>query len=242
MPYRRLPNTDQARIRALRTALEQGEFVSFLDLPYSYKTKNEAGYLLTQMEQAVHEYKIMLSRQIAAGKEYIIHLKTARLYISHFIQVLNLCVIRNEISSDKKALYQLDLNDQSVPDLSTESALLKWGENIIAGERNRIKNGGVPIYNPSIAKVSAYFENFTDARIAQKAHQNNTGRALEKLNKLHEKVDAVILDLWNQLEEHFNDLPPAEKREQCKLYGICYYYRTGEKQQDEAQKDTQADD
>ena len=37
MPYRRLPNTDQARVRALKAAVEKGDVYNVLDLAISLK-------------------------------------------------------------------------------------------------------------------------------------------------------------------------------------------------------------
>ena len=38
MPYRRLPNTDQARVRALKSAVEKGEMYNVRDLAITLKT------------------------------------------------------------------------------------------------------------------------------------------------------------------------------------------------------------
>ncbi len=231
MPYRRLPNTDRARIRALNAATKQGDLVGFLDLAYSYKLKNDALLILSQIEQAYHEYNINLERQTTSSKSYLAHLKTARLYISHFIQVLNLSVLRNEIKKEHKKLYRLDVNRQSIPDLSTEKSLIDWGKNIIEGENERIRRGGAPIYNPSIAKVKVFYDNFVEAKISQKILQQNTSRSLTKLARLRENADAIILDIWNQVEDHFKNRSDEDKREQCSKYGIVYYFRKNEKKE-----------
>ena len=228
MPYRRLPNTDQARIRALRSAVEQGEMAGFMCLPYSYGLQNEASRLLLLMEKAFQEYEIALERQVSLGREYANHQKTARLYVSHFIQVLNMCIARGEMKPEVRAFYGLPDDSMAVPDLSTEQALKIWGKNIIKGEQARIQHGGTPIYNPSIAKVTVYYEIFTDAQTAQKIYQNNTRRAALSLDHMHEQVDAVILDIWNQVENYYKDLEPDQRREACRKYGLCYYYRKGE--------------
>ncbi len=228
MPYRRLPNTDQARIRALRTAVEEGDRVGFLNMPYSYKLYNDASHLLEQMEQALHSYHITLEQQVQSNKNYVKNLKTARLYISHFIQVLGMCVQRNEIKKDVRSLYHLP-EGFSVPDLGTESDVVTWGKNIIEGEQNRVKNGGTPIFNPTIAKVKAFYDIFIESKNSQKILQNNTRRMTGNLDKLHESVDPLILQIWNQVEDSFKDLPAEAKRESCQRFGVCYYFRKGEK-------------
>jgi hypothetical protein len=137
--------------------------------------------------------------------------------------------LRNEIKKEHKKLYRLDVNRQSIPDLSTEKALIDWGKNIIEGENERIRRGGAPIYNPSIAKVKVFYDNFVEAKISQKILQQNTSRSLGKLARLRENADAIILDIWDQVEDHFKNRSDEDKREQCSKYGIVYYFRKNEK-------------
>jgi len=228
MPYRRLPNTDQARIRSLQAAIEQCSRINVPDLAFSIKTKNEAEAFLPGFETAQHDYLMCLEKQVEAGKKYQSQIKMARLYLSHFIQVLNFSVIRNEIKRETKRLYGLEPNNFTVPDLNTESALLMWGERIIAGEQERIRQGGAPIYNPAIAKVRVHFDIFKDAGIAQKTYQRSTNRTLEQLSSLRKTADEILLDIWNQVEETFKNLPEPKRREQCEAYGLRYYYRKNE--------------
>lgn len=229
MPYRRLPNTDQARIKALETAIEKDGCRENGNLVLSYKSVRDAANFLTNFKRLHQLYLQSFEIQVKASKKYQTQLKTVRLYISHFIQVLNMAVIRCEIKKENKKLYGLDLADYTVPDLSTETGILKWGESIIHGENERLKAGGVPIYNPTIAKVNVHFNIFTEAYHAQKTFQANTTRNLEKVSLMREKADELILDIWNQTEEAFKDYPAAEKIRKCQEFGVVYYYRTKEK-------------
>jgi len=235
MPYRRLPNTDQARIRALRTAIEVFRQTNVPELALTIKTINEAEVFLPNFEGAHHDYLMCLNSQVTAGKKYQQQIKTIRLYISHFIQVLNFSVIRNEIKMEQKTLYGLEPNNFSVPDLSTEKALLRWGERIIRGEQERIKNGGAPIYNPAIAKVRVHYDIFKDSGIYQKTFQKSTSRSLEQLASLRETADEIILNLWNEVEDFYKSYPDEEKRMYCKIYGLRYYFRKNEKIHSEAE-------
>ena len=228
MPYRRLPNTDQARIRSMQSAIEQCGRTNVPDLAFSIKTKNEAEAFLPAFESANHEYLMCLEKQVAAGKKYQSQIKMARLYISHFIQVLNFSVIRNEIKPELKRLYGLEPNNFTVPDLNTELSLLNWGERVIAGEQERIRSGGAPIYNPAIAKVRVHFDIFKDGGIAQKTHQRSTNRTLENIATLRKTADSIILDIWNQVENYYKNLPEQVRREKCEAYGLRYYFRKNE--------------
>jgi len=229
MPYRRLPNTDQARLRALRTAILQDEKQNYGDQIVSYKTINEAKNYLNGFEKQLAQYQQMLESQISANKHYQQIVHNARLYISHFIQVFNLSVIRGDIKKEHKLFYNLDQNVHTVPDLSTEAALLRWGQCIIEGENERLRNGGLPIYNPTIAKVKVHYEIFKEYKSNQKLHQNTTNRNWEDLVSLREKGDAIILDIWNQVEAKYKDERPYSRLIKCQAYGLVYYYRKGEK-------------
>lgn len=139
MPYRRLPNTDQARVRALKTAVEKGELYNVRDLAITLKTLFEARNFLQRFEAAQIYYTQCYENQSRASRKHQANVKTARLYISHFIQVLNLAVLRDEIKVAHKELYGLP-NANTVPDLLSEAALVEWGKKIIevsSGERHR---------------------------------------------------------------------------------------------------------
>ena len=229
MPYRRLPKTDQARLTALRAVIQQGEHDGISDPIAPLKLQHEAKTLLSQYEQALFIYKQSLSNQASSISKSRENIKMARLYISHFIQVLNMSIARGELKKSCKTHYQLDPDGNSVPNLTSEKALLKWGERIIKGEAERQKNGGAPIYNPNIAKVSVYFDIFKENQQAQKIYQMNTQRYAEAVKKMHEKCDELIMEIWNEVESHFTNLPWDERITACKKYGLIYYYRRNEK-------------
>ena len=42
-------------------------------------------------------------------------------------------------------------------------------------------------------------------------------------------VDDVILDIWNLVEQTYDDLPFSLKIEKCKAFGLIYYFRESEK-------------
>lgn len=231
MPYRRLPNTDQARIRALKAAVGKGDVYRVNELAISLNTLSEARSFLSKFEIAHNYYVQCYNSQVKESPRHQANVKTARLYISHFIQVLNLSVLRSEIKSIHKKLYDLPVDNSTVPELVSEAAMVDWGRKIIEGERKRTSQGGVPIYNPTIAKVKVHYDIFVDSYERQKALQTLTNRSLEDLASMRGRADKLILDIWNQVEEKFQNVSPNEARlDKCRDYGLIYYYRTGEKQ------------
>lgn len=238
MPYRRLPNTNQARMRSLKMAVDMGEKLEdTYDLAFSYRTLEEASSLLVRYERAMSEYKQCSSSQVNTNKKFQNAIKMARLYISHFIQVFNMCVLRSEIKPEAKLLYGLDPESNVVPDLTSDDNLYEWGQKIISGERTRMQNGGTPIYNPTIAKVRVHYDIFVEYYNNQKILQNNTSRTIGNVSLLNDSVDKVILDIWNQVESTFEALPMEDKMKRCEEYGLVYYYRRGEKKGTETVSD-----
>ena len=235
MPYRRLPNTDQARVRALKAAVEKGDVYNVRDLAISLKTLFEARNFLQRFEAAQIYYTQCYENQSRASRKHQANVKTARLYISHFIQVLNLAVLRDEIKAVHKKLY--DLPDANVvPDLLSEASLVEWGKKIIEGEQRRTGQGGIPIYNPTIARVKVHYDIFLDSYERQKGYQSATNRSLDELASMRDRADELILDIWNQVEAKFQGINPNETRlEKCRDYGLVYYYRSNEKVKEESE-------
>ncbi|MDR1699044.1 MAG: hypothetical protein LBR75_04400 [Prevotellaceae bacterium] len=233
MPYRRLPNTDQARVRALQMAYDAVKLDQPSDKVVSYKAQNDARAFLASFERTLTNYRQTLKQQISDNKKYKNDVKTARLYVSHFIQVLNFAVLRGEIKKELKTLYKLKEDSFALPDLSTEAALQRWGLNIIEGERMRKQQGGTGIYNPTISNVQVYFDAFERQYNAHKINRSTNNRYLENIIAARREADRIILDIWNQVEEKFVHLDWDERIKRCAEYGVIYYYRRGEEKPQE---------
>ena len=200
--------------------------------PASFKSLNQAKVVLPRFVAAVKQFRFHYDEMAKCNSQFQPLGKMARLYISHFIQVLNMTVQRNEIKAEYKALYDLQPDDFTLPDLSTEQAVTEWGERIIKGENERLaRRGGTPIYNPTIAKVKVHYDIFTEARYSRDRYKKQMQRSLEKLNEHRAEVDAILLDIWNQVESFYSNLPLEQRLDMCRQYGIIYYYRKNEKQQ-----------
>jgi hypothetical protein len=228
MPYRRLPNTDTARIKAIKTAIEKSENTDFRDLQITTKTLLESKTVLNQFEILCSRYRRMQDIQVKANKSFQGKVKNARMYISHFVQVLYMSVVRSEIKESHLEYYNLETANMVVPDLTSNELILEWGKKIVDGENERISKGGVPIYNPSIAKVNVMFSLFKEGYQTQKLHQKSTLRVMDDVSAYREKVDKVIFDIWEEVEKNSLEMPTEKRLDRNKEYGIVYYYRKGE--------------
>ena len=228
MPYRRLPNTDAARIKALKRAIEKAEKTDFKELQITTKTLKESNTALNQFENLCSRYRRMHDIQVKANKTFQGKIKNARMYISHFVQVLYMSVVRSEIKESQLEYYGLQNANMVLPDLTTNDLILEWGKRIIDGENERISKGGVPIYNPSIAKVNVMFSIFKEGYQTQKLHQKSTLRVMDEVATYREKVDKVIFDIWEEVEKNSLEIPSEKRLDRNKEYGVVYYYRKGE--------------
>ena len=228
MPYRRLPKTDQARLRALQRAVQQAGNAAYNDQAVNYRTITEAQRFLMQFENQVAQYHANFDSKVTANKQYRHRVRNARMYISHFIQVLNLAVIRGEIKRSQKELYKLDPKSDSLPDLSSEEGLMEWGQNTIDGENQRTAAGGFAIYNPTINKVKVHYEMFKEDYTSHQLHKRTHSRVFEDTETLRKQADEIILDMLDQIEAFYKDELPYAKLQKCQAYGMIYYYRTGE--------------
>ncbi len=228
MPYRRLPNTDNARLRALKTAYEMGQEIPPFKLAYDTKTYIQLQQFLPKWEKALTEYHNTYNLQTKNNKEFARKLKKAKLYISHFIQVVNMAIARGDLKEETRVYYGLTPDDKKLPSLTSEKAVLAWGKALIDGEAKRRMEGHPPITNPTIAVVRVHYDNFSDAHQFQKTLQRNHQRTLDHINELREEADAIILRTWNEVEATYADLTEESKRIEAQKYGLVYVFRKNE--------------
>lgn len=227
MPYRRLPTTDKARTRALEAALEKVAFKNG-KVAISAKSIEELQTVKSKFENTLKHYEMNIQIQAEKHHEFKAVMEKARMYVSHFIQVLYLTSERGEINGGIK-YYSLDDYDGKVPPLNTEEEILNWGNIVIQGEQKRIQSGGSAIYNPSIAMVRIKVEEFKDAAIFQQNLKRNTTRTYNLMQELRKSTNDFISQLWNEIEENIETESPKHKRQIAQEYGIVYVFRKKEK-------------
>lgn len=234
MPYRRLPNTDSARIRALQKALEIGKEMPPHKLAFSLKTLVRLQKFLPQFEQSIHLQRQSQVSQAKKSKNYNEVVRKARIYLTHFIRVMNMAIYRGELPAETRAYYGLATNDPTVPSLTTENELLSWGRRIIDGEIFRIKKGGSPITNPTIAVVKVRFEQYLDALNYNTTLSKRTFEYARKNDELRIEADEIILSIWNDVESYFAGHDETERRSRSEEYGLIYFFRKNELNKDKS--------
>jgi hypothetical protein len=228
MPYRRLPNTDRARHKALLKAYQMGKETPPFKLAFSQSTYQKIVSFLPGFEKKILWQKAATAKQVERNKEHQSLLRKAKLYISHFIQVVHMAIQRGELSTSILEYYQMKGQSKKLPPLNSEEDIIKWGKRLIDGETDRIKKGMSPVTNPTIAVVKVRFEKFYESFHNQKALRQANCRTLKELAEARPVADDIILSIWNEVEESFKELPDDMRREKAKEYGLIYVFRKSE--------------
>ncbi len=229
MPYRRIPNTDAARIRAMKTALETGKELPPQKLAFSSKSLIRLKRILPLFENGIHQKKQSVQARSSKNQGLLDAERKARMYVTHFIRVMNMAITRGELPAETRTYYGLGLKDSTVPLMNTQNELISWGKRMIDGEEFRIRKGGNPITNPTIAVVKVRFEKYLDALLFSQTLHKRTGDFARDNVALRKEADETIISVWNEVEQHFAAMDEEEKRIECEKYGIVYFFRKNEK-------------
>jgi hypothetical protein len=228
MPYRRLPNTDTARVKAMKTAFEKGKELPPSKLAYSSKIFVHIQRFMPLFEHNLQLYRQTMVAHNKKSRDYYEIIKKARIYLTHFIRVMNMSILRGDLPVETRAFFGLAIDDSTVPPLNNENDLLSWGRRIIEGEEFRIRKGGSPITNPTIAVVKVRFEKFIEAWTFHNTLEKRTLSYIEKNIELRKEADEIILELWNEIEATHSALPEEQRMKECEAYGVVYFYRKNE--------------
>jgi hypothetical protein len=220
----KIPDKDEDRITTIRTAIDREEILPeservLLDgeiLEFKYFVRRYEGEKAVLMHAEEEKTK--------ATAQYEELLKNARMYISHFIQVLQLTVIRKEIRKEHLSLYGFKTDTElTVPDLSTEESVMSWGEKIIHGEKERINHGGIPLYNPTIAKVKVHYELLREIIQSLKIYNQNLLRHRESISEMRQNAAGYIENIWLRIDEKYRCESKEKYNSIIKSYKLIFY-------------------
>jgi hypothetical protein len=224
MPAKKLPDTDEDRLHTLQMIIDR-ETVEAEKNVLSFTEVRELKNLRIAYESAFTCARQASDNEASASKNYLLLFQNAQMYVSHFMQVLYLATVRNEVKQENLSLYGLEFSSEfTLPSLATEEALIEWGERIINGETTRISLGGTAIYNPAITKVKVHYDLFKESAYSLTIYRRNTVRTRENLEDMRDKAAEFIWTAWTKVEFTYGALPPNERNEKYNEYGIRFYH------------------
>jgi hypothetical protein len=212
----------------MKIALEKGKELPPYKMAYSSKTVVRLQNFLPLFEHSIQLHRQSVASQNKKSKDYNEVEKKAKVYLTHFVRVMNMAIFRGDLPADTRAYYGLATNESTVPSLSTENELISWGRRIIEGEELRIRKGASPITNPTIAVVKVRFEKFIETYNNHKSLAKKTLDYSERATDKRKEADEIILQIWNEVEASHSSLPEYIRKEECEKYGMIYFYRKNE--------------
>lgn len=218
---RNLPDSNVGRLEALNSAgLKNTAMGAGSILTPATKTRLEAIQPLYQTRYDEVGFKTQAVNALSAEKEAA--RADLKMVISHFIQVFNFAVDRRVFPATNRAYYKLDVGKPMVPDMTNDSDLMLWANNIVTGETKRIADGGTPLAFPSLAEVTALRTLFNDVNTSHNTATQDLDTAQEKLTSLNPEADKVIKKVWDEVETYYNEETPESMRQNARLWGVVY--------------------
>jgi len=242
MPCRELPKTDTTREDALRAIYSKAVAPPAEGLPFTDANSAHIKTFYPLFQKEISERGTALSVQSEATKLTIAAEATCRMYVSHFYQVFNLGIDRDKYKASDRAFYQLDISQESVPDLTTQDNLCRNAEHIITGDAVRTAAGGAAMVNPSKDEVEVVYNDYLSKLSSQSTKKEAYAKEQKDVDDIRAEADELILDVWDEVEFNFRKLGQTSMRRKAREYGVVYVSRPGEPPEDAApvQEQTQA--
>ena len=227
MPYRRLPNTDAARIKALETAIDIGDRLTPRELAFTISLLYKAKSFLPKYKANLLSYqakKDRISKETLLLQQYY---KKSRMYLNHFIQVAFYSMQRGELPEETMTYFGISASD-SLPSIQSYHDLIEWSNRVLEGEMKRTRQGLPPVTNPTAGVVKVHYDHFLEQHRKWEVLQLARERDQKKVKQDRITANKLIAEIWDEVEESFRDLPGEHKRKRASEYGIHYVYRSNE--------------
>ena len=254
MPTRKLEDSDAARTAALdaiqaqytatppaERALTPDQFAVFTARRAAWKAA------IGPVATALYNANQANTRKEALGQD----LETI---CSHFFQVFNLAIIRKEFPAAARVFYKLDINDNTVPSITSHLDRINWAQNIVQGEADRalaegpgtpatldsglrldegvhadsLVGGYKPMAMPSADQVAAALAAYNAAVAAASPLRTLYDNAQKAVEVLRPGLITYIGETWDDIEYFFRHEAPASLRRKARDWGVTYKNRPGE--------------
>jgi hypothetical protein len=229
MPFRQLPATDATRSQALTSGLKKSAAVTGTARLISADTAARLVTFVPEWEKEVTERADALGKQTSATSALDLAGNNLRTTLSHFIQVYHLGVARGVFSPSGRAIYDLSVNEETVPALTAEPDLLLWADRTIKGDPRRVINFSEPaMAMPSAADVATALADYNTELTLQTAAKDSLASEQADVNTLRPEADQLIRDVWDEVEFALRQMETTTLRRRAREWGVFYALRPGE--------------
>lgn len=229
MPFRQLPASDPSRTQALQGALKKWNSTTGAARLISAATGAALETFQPKWEKEVAERADAFGQQSASTQALGTAAGKLRLLVSHFIQVYQLAIARGDFAAAGRAVYELSVNDETVPNLDAEAALLLWADRIVKGDPRRVAQfSEAPMALPAASAVAAALQAYNAKLAAQSEAKDDLEAEQADVIALRADADKLIRDVWDEVEFALRQLEPPTLRRRAREWGVVYAQRPGE--------------
>jgi hypothetical protein len=229
MPFRQLPATDATRSQALTSGLKKSSAVTGTARLISADTAARLVAFVPNWQKEITERADALGKQTSFTTTLNFAGDKLRTTLSHFIQVFHFGVARGVFSPSGRAVYDLSVNEETVPTLTSEADLLLWADRIIKGDPRRVINFSEPaMAMPSAAEVATALATYNAELTVQTAAKDSLESEQSDVNQLRPEADQLIRDVWDEVEFALRQLETTTLRRRAREWGVFYALRPGE--------------
>jgi len=229
MPFRQLPASDPTRTQALQGALKKSTSTTGAAHLISAATTDALAAFQPKWEKEVAERADASGQQSASTQALTLAAGKLRMIVSHFVQVYQLGIARGDFAAAGRAVYELSVNEETVPNLDTEAALLLWADRIVKGDPRRATQfSEAPMAMPTAAAVGTALQDYNTKLAAQTDAKDQLEAEQADVIALRAEADQVIRDVWDEVEFALRQLEAPTLRRRAREWGVVYAQRPGE--------------
>ena len=220
---RRLPDSNIARRAALNMALQM---MTASNGAFNLLSPETSARLLI----AAPKYDAAHDAVIAANAAYHLAIGLAkpqrillRSYVRRYFASLKENIKFGKILKSARALYDLDVTNMRLPDISSDHLLITVAERLIKADALRIAAGGIAITLPTMDEFMVVYNAAKPIINALSTATTTVNTAIQKQTNQQEDVDDLIVHIWDEVEGKYSKSKPAARRVSCRLWGVRYF-------------------
>lgn len=175
-----------------------------------------------KLEREMDEYNVAMVAQTGVTAAKWTAFDRAVMFCSHYHQVFNLGILRDEFPANHRMYYSIDVNSSKVPPLITETDLLNCAANIKKGDAKRVTAGGKAMSNPTAAQVETEFQAYFALAQQQSTLKVASNKEQEDVSGILAEGIRLAADICDELEHKYRHDTDSSKRAKCREWGMVY--------------------
>ena len=143
-------------------------------------------------------------------------------YINSFYNSLNNEIKIGLMLDAVRAYYGLNISNRKMPLMNTDTELLAAAAKVLSGDILRRAAGGPAIASPTIAQFTSIYNTAKPVILSISNTKTLCNTAVANLEKQIPEIKDLITHIWDEAEAYYSLDTPANRRAECRLWGVRY--------------------